>query len=69
MQATKSAPRDTAKDTAHILVVDDERSICEMLEITSSETGEAITALRSLLNRMMEHQSKKTARLRALHSW
>jgi hypothetical protein len=31
--------------------------------------GEVISALRGLLQRMTEHQSKKTARLRALHSW
>jgi pyruvate kinase len=31
--------------------------------------GDAITALRGLLHRMVEHQSKKTPRLRALHSW
>jgi hypothetical protein len=33
------------------------------------QKGEAITALKGLLQRMMEHQSKKTARLRALRSW
>jgi pyruvate kinase len=31
--------------------------------------GEAITALRGLMQRMMEHQSKKTSLLRPLHSW
>jgi pyruvate kinase len=44
------------------------RAECVMLN-KGPNVGEAITALRSLLQRMMEHQSKKTARLRALRSW
>jgi pyruvate kinase len=44
------------------------RAECVMLN-KGPKVGEAITALRGLLHRMMEHQSKKTSRLRALHSW
>ena len=44
------------------------RAECVMLN-KGPNVGEAILALRGLLQRMQEHQSKKTARLRALHSW
>lgn len=44
------------------------RAECVMLN-KGPNVGDAITALRGLLYRMMEHQSKKTARLRALRSW
>jgi pyruvate kinase len=44
------------------------RAECVMLN-KGPNVGEAITALRGLLQRMIEHQSKKTARLRALRSW
>jgi pyruvate kinase len=44
------------------------RAECVMLN-KGPNVGEAITALRGLLRRMMEHQSKKTAQLRALRSW
>lgn len=44
------------------------RAECVMLN-KGPNVGEAITALRGLLHRMMEHQSKKTPRLRALRSW
>jgi pyruvate kinase len=44
------------------------RAECVMLN-KGPNVGDAIAALRGLLHRMMEHQSKKTARLRALHSW
>jgi pyruvate kinase len=44
------------------------RAECVMLN-KGPNVGDAITALRGLLHRMMEHQSKKTARLRALRSW
>ncbi len=39
MQATKAAVKDPTKDMARILVVDDERSICELLEITFRKEG------------------------------
>jgi pyruvate kinase len=44
------------------------RAECVMLN-KGPNVGDAIAALRGLLHRMMEHQSKKTSRLRALHSW
>jgi pyruvate kinase len=44
------------------------RAECVMLN-KGPNVGDAIVALRGLLNRMVEHQSKKTSRLRALHSW
>jgi two-component system, NtrC family, response regulator PilR len=39
MQATKTAVKGQSKEMAHILVVDDERSICELLEITFRKEG------------------------------
>src|SRR5216683_3712317 len=39
MQATKTATKGQNRDIAHILVVDDERSICELLEITFRKEG------------------------------
>ena len=44
------------------------RAECVMLN-KGPNVGEAITALHGLLQRMMEHQVKKTPRLRALRSW
>ena len=44
------------------------RAECVMLN-KGPNLGAAITALDGLLRRMAEHQSKKTSRLRALHSW
>jgi two-component system, NtrC family, response regulator PilR len=42
MQATKTAVKGQSKEMAHILVVDDERSICELLEITFRKEGHRI---------------------------
>src|SRR5271169_6435234 len=42
MQATKTAPKETSREMAHILVVDDEKSICELLEITFRKEGHKI---------------------------
>ncbi len=42
MQATKPAPKETGREMAHILVVDDERSICELLEITFRKEGHRV---------------------------
>lgn len=43
MLATKAtATKETARDAAHILVVDDERSICELLEITFRKEGHRV---------------------------
>lgn len=42
MQATKTAVKSPTKHPAHILVVDDERSICELLEITFRKDGHRV---------------------------
>src|SRR6516162_83842 len=42
MQATKTAARETKKEAAHILVVDDEKSLCELLEITFRKEGHRV---------------------------
>jgi two-component system response regulator PilR (NtrC family) len=42
MQATKVAAKDTKKEAAHILVVDDEKSLCELLEITFRKDGHRV---------------------------
>jgi two-component system response regulator PilR (NtrC family) len=42
MQATKTAVREAGKELVHILVVDDERSICELLEITFRKEGHRV---------------------------
>jgi pyruvate kinase len=44
------------------------RAECVMLN-KGPNVGEAITALHGVLQRMIEHQAKKTPRLRALRSW
>jgi two-component system response regulator PilR (NtrC family) len=42
MQATKTSVKETAKEMVHILVVDDEKSICELLEITFRKEGHRV---------------------------
>src|SRR5207247_11453511 len=42
MQATKTAAKEPVREMAHILVVDDERSICELLEITFRKQGHRV---------------------------
>src|SRR4029077_13422203 len=42
MQATKTAAKGPGKHPVHILVVDDERSICELLEITFRKEGHRV---------------------------
>src|SRR6516164_4888186 len=42
MQATKTAARETKKEAAHILVVDDEKSLCELLETTFRKEGHRV---------------------------
>src|ERR1700747_642641 len=42
MQATRTAVKDQSRDMARILVVDDERSICELLEITFRKEGHRV---------------------------
>src|SRR5580765_1891979 len=48
MQATKTAVKGQARDMAHILVVDDERSICELLEITFRKEGHRVEVVHSV---------------------
>jgi two-component system, NtrC family, response regulator PilR len=48
MLATKTAARETVKEMAHILVVDDERSICELLEITFRKEGHRVEVAHSV---------------------
>jgi DNA-binding NtrC family response regulator len=48
MQATKTAVKDHAKEQVHILVVDDERSICELLEITFRKEGHKVEVANSV---------------------
>jgi len=42
MLATKTAAKEAGKKPVHILVVDDERSICELLEITFRKEGHKV---------------------------
>jgi two-component system, NtrC family, response regulator PilR len=48
MQATKAAAKDTGRAMAHILVVDDEKSICELLEITFRKEGHRVEVVHSV---------------------
>jgi two-component system, NtrC family, response regulator PilR len=48
MQATKTAPKDTGREMAHILVVDDEKSICELLEITFRKEGHRVEVVHNV---------------------
>src|SRR5450432_4684137 len=42
MQAAKTAAKETGREKVHILVVDDEKSICELLEITFRKEGHRV---------------------------
>lgn len=48
MQATKTAAREAQKEAVHILVVDDERSICELMEITFRKEGHRVEVASSV---------------------
>ena len=48
MQGTKTAVKEVSRETAHILVVDDERSICELLEITFRKDGHKVEVAHSV---------------------
>jgi len=58
MQGTKVAAKETGKEMVHILVVDDERSICELLEITFRKEGYRVEVAASveLAKRKLESQ-------------
>jgi two-component system response regulator PilR (NtrC family) len=48
MLATKTAAKDPVREMAHILVVDDEKSICELLEITFRKDGHRVEIAHSV---------------------
>jgi two-component system, NtrC family, response regulator PilR len=48
MQGTKTAIKETGRDLPHILVVDDEKSICELLEITFRKEGHRVEVAHSV---------------------
>src|SRR5580693_8006284 len=48
MQATKTVAKEPQSDLVHILVVDDERSICELLEITFRKEGHRVEVANSV---------------------
>src|SRR5215813_8682074 len=48
MQGTKTATKETGKELPHILVVDDEKSICELLEITFRKEGHRVEVANSV---------------------
>jgi two-component system response regulator PilR (NtrC family) len=48
MQATKTVAKESQTDLVHILVVDDERSICELLEITFRKEGHRVEVANSV---------------------
>src|SRR6202171_3221264 len=59
MQGTKTAARDAARELTHILVVDDEKSICELLEITFRKEGHRVELAHDVegAKRKLESQS------------
>ena len=48
MQATKTATKEIGRELPHILVVDDEKSICELLEITFRKEGHRVEVAHSV---------------------
>ncbi len=48
MQGTKTATKETKREMVHILVVDDEKSICELLEITFRKEGHRVEIAHSV---------------------
>ncbi len=48
MQGTKAAVKETGREMPHILVVDDEKSICELLEITFRKEGHRVEIANSV---------------------
>jgi two-component system, NtrC family, response regulator PilR len=48
MHGTKAATKEAGRDMAHILVVDDEKSICELLEITFRKEGHRVEVAHSV---------------------
>ncbi len=48
MQGTKTATKEARREMVHILVVDDEKSICELLEITFRKEGHRVEIAHSV---------------------
>jgi two-component system response regulator PilR (NtrC family) len=48
MQGSKTAARELAREMPHVLVVDDEKSICELLEITFRKEGYRIEVVNNV---------------------
>src|SRR5207237_4338631 len=48
MQVTKTATKEIGRELPHILVVDDEKSICELLEITFRKEGHRVEVANSV---------------------
>ncbi len=48
MQATKAAAKEIGREMVHILVVDDEKSMCELLEITFRKEGHRVETTNSV---------------------
>ena len=48
MQGTKAAIKESGRELPHILVVDDEKSICELLEITFRKEGHRVEVANSV---------------------
>src|SRR5438094_9494751 len=48
MQGTKAAVKETSREMPHILVVDDEKSIGELLEITFRKEGHRVEVVHSV---------------------
>ncbi len=58
MQATKTATKDVVRELPHILVVDDEKSICELLEITFRKEGHRVEVAHSVEEAKRKLESK-----------
>ncbi len=58
MQATKTAAKEPVREMAHILVVDDERSICELLEITFRKEGHRVELANNVENAKRKLESQ-----------
>src|SRR5271168_2116015 len=58
MQAAKTAVKDQGRDMAHILVVDDEKSICELLEITFRKEGHRVEVAHNVDAAKRKHESQ-----------
>src|SRR5574337_156629 len=58
MQGTKAAVKEARNELVHILVVDDEKSICELLEITFRKEGHRVEVATSgeMARRRLESQ-------------